>query len=176
MTRDQIAHIPRAAAAITGQTLFVLVGSQAAVLLTDDLPARMAESVEADLYPLQHPELADIIDATIGELSLFHDTFGYYAQGVGPRTAKLPAGWEERARHVSHPAFAPAIAIVPDLADLCAAKLIAMRPKDLDYVRAALTAGLADTAELAPRVAAVADVPPEVLAAARAWLASAGHG
>ena len=40
----------------------------------------------------------DRIEALIGEMSLFHDTFGYHAQGVGPETAKLPAGWEGRAR------------------------------------------------------------------------------
>lgn len=37
-----------------------------------------------------------IIDGSIGELSAFHDTFGYYAQDVGPETATLPAGWVDR--------------------------------------------------------------------------------
>ena len=27
---------------------------------------------------------------------MFHDTFGYYAQGVVESTAQLPAGWQER--------------------------------------------------------------------------------
>ena len=30
------------------------------------------------------------------ELSPFHETYGYYAQGVGERTAVLPEGWESR--------------------------------------------------------------------------------
>ena len=32
----------------------------------------------------------------IGESSMFHDTFGYYAQGVLETTAVLPTGWRAR--------------------------------------------------------------------------------
>ena len=44
-------------------------------------------SAEADIYPLQSPELAEKIDGAIGEGSRFHETHGYYAQGVGPDTS-----------------------------------------------------------------------------------------
>jgi hypothetical protein len=44
-------------------------------------------SQEADIYPLGDPAKSDLIDGTIGELSPFHETFGYYAHGVGPETA-----------------------------------------------------------------------------------------
>ena len=39
---------------------------------------------------------ADLIDGSIGELSAFQETFGYYAQGVTPETAILPTGWRGR--------------------------------------------------------------------------------
>jgi hypothetical protein len=55
----------------------VVIGSQAALVV----------SMEADLFPMNHPERAGVIDGAIGELSMFHDTFGYYAQGVGEETA-----------------------------------------------------------------------------------------
>jgi len=45
------------------------------------------------------PEKADIIDGCIGELSPFHETFGYYAHGIGPETAVLPAKWKTRLVH-----------------------------------------------------------------------------
>jgi hypothetical protein len=32
----------------------------------------------------------------IGELSPFHETFGYYAHGVAEETALLPQGWKDR--------------------------------------------------------------------------------
>lgn len=51
-------------------------------------------SAEADIYPLNATHKADAIDAAIGEGSRFHETYGYYAQGVGPETACLPAGWD----------------------------------------------------------------------------------
>jgi hypothetical protein len=38
-----------------------------------------------------HPERADDIDTAIGELSIFHQTHGYYEHGVSPKT-----GWEQR--------------------------------------------------------------------------------
>ena len=43
-------------------------------------------SMEADIYPLQAPELADLIEGSIGELSFFYEHFGCYAQGVSPET------------------------------------------------------------------------------------------
>jgi hypothetical protein len=33
------------------------------------------------------------LDGAIGELSVFHQSFGYYAHGVDDTTATLPAGW-----------------------------------------------------------------------------------
>ena len=53
-----------------------------------------------DSRPLQAPELADRIDGAIGEGSQFHQTYGYYAQGVGPETALLPQGWINRVHRV----------------------------------------------------------------------------
>ena len=37
-------------------------------------------SAEADIYPLQAPELADRIDGAIGEAGSFTRPIGYYAQ------------------------------------------------------------------------------------------------
>jgi hypothetical protein len=35
-------------------------------------------------------------NGAIGELSAFHETYGYYAQGVSITTATLPRGWQAR--------------------------------------------------------------------------------
>jgi len=67
--------------------------------------------MEADLYPLREPELADAIDGAIGELSAFHDTYGYYAQGVGPETATLPAKWIDRVIPVQSEATGQAVGL-----------------------------------------------------------------
>jgi hypothetical protein len=82
MQKSQLEHLIRAAAEITNQYEFVVIGSQSILGSVDYPPPECLVSMEADIYPLQAPELADLIDGSIGELSLFHERFGYYAQGV----------------------------------------------------------------------------------------------
>lgn len=135
MQRDEIEHVLRAAAAISKETSFVLVGSQAVVLLIDSPPKELLLSTELDLYPAMHPEKADLIDGAIGALSTFHGTFGYHADGVGPETATLPADWMQRAKFFY---IGDLTAICPDLHDLAVSKCAAAREKDADFVRALL--------------------------------------
>ena len=96
MTREELEHIIRASGAITDQYEFVIVGSQSMLGQVPRPEAVFTVSMEADIYPLQAPDLADKIDGAIGEGSQFHQTYGYYAQGVGPETATLPSGWMQR--------------------------------------------------------------------------------
>ena len=132
MQRSELAHVLRASAAITNENSFVLVGSQAVLLLLDDPPPELLRSTEIDLYPALSPEKSDLIDGAIGALSTFHDTFGYHADGVGPESASLPKDWMTRAV-LSY--VGDVTAICPDLHDLAASKCAAGRPKDADYVR-----------------------------------------
>lgn len=57
-------------------------------------------AIDSDLARLDvatdESELADRIDGAIGEGSMFHQTFGYYAQGVETTTAVLTDGWRDR--------------------------------------------------------------------------------
>ncbi len=96
MTRTQLEHLIRAAAVVSDVDDLVIVGSQAILGQFPNAPAELCVSMEADLYPRDRPERADLVEGSLGELSPFHETFGYYAQGVGPETATLPAGWEIR--------------------------------------------------------------------------------
>jgi len=92
MTRDELEHIIRASGEVTNQYEFVIVGSQSILGQVPHPHAVFTMSAEADIYPLQAPELADRIEGALGEGSRFHETHGYYAQGVGPETAVLPTG------------------------------------------------------------------------------------
>lgn len=92
MTREELEHIIRASADVTDQYEFVIIGSQS-MLGPEPNPEKVfTVSMEADIYPLESPDLADVIDGAIGEGSKFHETNGYYAQGVGPDIAILPRG------------------------------------------------------------------------------------
>src|ERR1035437_6279108 len=96
MHRQQLEHIIRAAAGITGATEFVIVGSQSVLGQFPQAPDELLISIEADVFSLRDPADNDLIDGSIGEGSPFHQTFGYYAHGVSQETAVLPAGWRER--------------------------------------------------------------------------------
>ncbi|MBI4657930.1 MAG: hypothetical protein HY735_03615 [Verrucomicrobia bacterium] len=96
MNRSQFEHILRAAAAITDEREIVVVGSQAVLGQFPDAPTDLLVSIEADVFPHHAPATSILIDGAIGELSTFHQTFGYYAHGVDETTATLPAGWQDR--------------------------------------------------------------------------------
>jgi hypothetical protein len=135
---DQLIHVLRAASEISGEKNFVLVGSQAVLLALSEPDARLTMSDEIDLYPSMAPEKADMIDGAIGALSRFHDTFGYYADGVSPETATMPPDWMKRS---SLHYFGEITAICPDLTDLCVAKVAAGREKDAEFVAVLLSGG-----------------------------------
>lgn len=141
MTREELEHIIRASGAITNQYEFVIVGSQALLGSVPWPQEVFTVSMEADIYPLQAPELADVIDGAIGEGSQFHETYGYYAQGVGPETALLPADWMQRVHRVQNRNTHDRIGYCLDARDLCLAKAAAGREKDRDFCRALLAYG-----------------------------------
>jgi hypothetical protein len=154
--RDQFEHVIAAAAAASGETEIVVVGSQAILGSYAEPPDELLDSMEADVYPRRNPERADEIDGAIGDGSQFHITYGYYAHGVGPETAKAPAGWQDRLVQVE---IAPragsqtgTTALCLELHDLVLAKAAAGRERDWDYVEQVLEAGLADHEALLKRV------------------------
>jgi hypothetical protein len=86
-------HLLRAAAALTNERDFIAIGSRAVLGQFPRAPDALLASIEADLYPRDAIEESDLIDGAIGELSQFHETFGYYAHGVD-----VPAGWQGASR------------------------------------------------------------------------------
>jgi len=155
MTRQQLEHLIRAASVIASDDSIVVMGSQAILGQFPDAPASMRVSNEADLFPLNHPERADVIDGSIGELSPFHETFGYYAQGVGEETALLPEGWKDRLIVVQNENTRGAKGLCLEVHDLLVAKTLAGREKDLDFLRDAAENSMADPEILLRRLATV---------------------
>jgi hypothetical protein len=91
MKRSHLEHIIRAAGSIAGDDEIIILGSTSALAQIPDMPEQVVMSIEADLFPKNHVHMADVIDGSIGEISPFHQTFGYYAHGVGPeKTNNLP--------------------------------------------------------------------------------------
>lgn len=149
MKRADVEHVLRAAAAISQENTFVVIGSQAIVLLHPYAPAELCVSRELDLYPALHPEKADLIDGAIGALSSFDETFGYHADGVGPETAVLPPDWRSREQLFY---LGEVTAICPEVHDLAVAKCVAGRDKDADFVRALLRHRIVELETLLERI------------------------
>ncbi len=138
MNRQQVEHVLRAAGSITECREMVVLGSQSILGSLPDPPASLLVSMELDLYPLHDPEKADLIDGCIGELSPFHQTFGYYGHGVGPGTAVLPKNWNKRLVRLENINTGGTIGWCLSPHDLAVSKLLAGREKDIEFVRVLL--------------------------------------
>lgn len=157
MTRNQLEHILRAAGAITDEREIVVLGSQAILGSCPDAPEKLCASMEADVFPAQAPEKADLIDGTIGELSPFHDTHGYYAHGITPESTTLADGWQKRLVRVQAAATEGVIGLCLSPADLSVSKLAAGRNKDMAFVALLLQHGLVLPDAIATVAAAVVE-------------------
>ena len=111
----------------------MIVGSQSILGPIPNPPAELTMSMEADIYPMNAEEKADAIDGALGEGSHFHETYGYYAQGVDSTTACLPHGWKERLQRVQSPATNGRVGYCLDVIDLFMAKTAANREKDREF-------------------------------------------
>ena len=98
------------------------------------LPPIVFQSDEADVYPRNHPERAEEIDAAIGELSPFHHTRLLRPRG-SPATATLPHGWEQRVVRLSNTNTGGATGLCVDVHDLALSKYAAGREKDIEFNR-----------------------------------------
>ena len=61
MNRSQLEHIIRGSAAILGTDQFVIVGSQSILGAYPSAPPGLAQSVEADLSPMDKPANAEYL-------------------------------------------------------------------------------------------------------------------
>lgn len=153
MKRRDFEHVIRAAADVAQDELIV-IGSQAVLAQYPDAPETLLKSLEVDIFPKNNPERAEAIDASLGDGSRFHETYGYFAHGVGPETAIAPAGWEERLVKlevmvgVGSTKTKTVTAWCLEAHDLVLAKLAAGRDHDLEFAEEAIRAKLVDVDRL----------------------------
>ena len=171
MNRAQLEHVIRAAAANADTTEIIVVGSQA-ILASEPFPRSpvLTRSMEADVFPKDDPSRSILIDGAIGEKSVFHETFGYYAHGVGEETAVLPNGWKKRLIPIRNENTRGCTGWCLEPNDLALSKLIAGRQKDLEFIRCLFEEGLAAIDTVAGRIDQVAALPAERAELARARL------
>jgi hypothetical protein len=183
MRRDQLEHAIRTACQIIEHPAVVVVGSQSILgtFTEDELPPEATMSVEIDILPLaadnhETARLADLIEGVAGEWSSFEEQHGFSIDGVDLTTVVLPDGWYSRLIEVQN-ANTAAPGGQPrytgwclDKADLCVAKLCALREKDQNFVAALLDAGLVDPDVIASRLACVHEEHKPAAERALSWL------
>ncbi|MDH4054348.1 MAG: hypothetical protein OEW73_15240 [Gammaproteobacteria bacterium] len=135
MQRSELEHLIRASGEIAGDNEIIVIGSQSILGQFPKAPVRLLISMEADIYPKNKPERADMVDGAIGEGSSFHELHGYYAQGVGEKTAVLPNGWRSRLVVVNNENTNGVTGLCLEVHDLAISKLIAQRLKDIEFVQ-----------------------------------------
>jgi hypothetical protein len=175
MKRDQLEHVLRAASQIADDPDILVIGSQSVLgaIAEERLPLAATASIEVDVAFFDDPEdrKADRVDGAIGELSTFHETFGYYAQGVSVSTAVLPAGWRDRLVHVATSTTAPGRGHLLEPHDCVVSKLVAGREKDHAFADALISSRLVDPRVVAERIETV-NVAPAVRTRLRNWIAA----
>jgi hypothetical protein len=137
MRKRSIDHILRAAAAVTNQQRFVLVGSAAVIARAKNVPLGMMFTPEIDIYAPEATDIelaSELIDGNIGQGSQFHQRFGDYGDGVSPATAKMPSDWMDRSIEYLGAECPGVVAVVPEENDVALAKLAAWRDKDQSWL------------------------------------------
>jgi hypothetical protein len=139
--KSELEHVIRAAKEITGEREFVVIGSQALHGAFPNLVDKLITSHECDIYIPNAPEKTELLNS-IGMLTPFAQTYGYYADPVDPDTAKLPKSWPRRRIGISTRNTNGAIYYCPSPEDLVFSKLAAGREKDFCFVQALLSRNL----------------------------------
>jgi hypothetical protein len=173
VNREQFDHAVGAAGGVLGTNELIVIGSQAIhATVGSKLPVEAERSVEVDIVPIDDADghQADLIDGSIGEASMFHETFGFYSQGVAEATAILPAGWRDRLVRYESAATNAVVAWCLEVHDPWVSKAVAARPKDREFCRALLSADLVQPDVLRTRLDQVDELPTARRRAALALL------
>jgi len=168
MKREDLRRLFAQARALSGETNYVVFGSLAALGYAGEVPPRMAMSLDVDAFGKSDPARVFELAPALGQGSAFEEQHGYYLDPISPRVATLPAGWQERLVRIE---------LEPDLAawflepnDAAVSKYARMEPRDREWLRAGLQAGILSFAIIEARFAQTAFLDAAESARARAAL------
>jgi hypothetical protein len=151
-TPEDLARVVRAlAGAFQAEEVFI-IGSQAILASMPDAPEAARESPEVDAFPgnarvweIAQQEIepgvnhiaSEYIFKNFGEGSQFHDTHGFFIDGVDETTATFPRGWKSRAVRAKIEVDGRMVeGVAPSPVDLVVSKLARLDPKDRWFVEA----------------------------------------
>jgi len=164
MRKPQFEELLHAVAEASGETEFIVVGSQAMHAHTEAAPVEVLISKECDLWAKGKFEKLIVLKDSLGQRSPYFTEHGVYADPVEPGIVLLPAGWEQRLKPMQ---VGPVTAWCLDVNDLVVSKLNAGRLKDYEFVNAVLRAGLANWEVIVQRIESFPDLHQRAVLLAR---------
>lgn len=151
MLKEPFLELIQQVKAVSGVPLPIIVGSHSLYAITDDAPAVVRASVEADFLLIDDDgDALDKVRKHLGVTSDFHNERGYYADGLGLATVTLPPGWRERLQPI-HDQTGQTVARCLEIYDAAVSKLMAGRDKDWTFLVYLLDAQLIALPELVVR-------------------------
>jgi hypothetical protein len=179
--REDLARLFTEARRLCGETDYVVVGSLAVLGYAGEVPARMAASIDVDAYSKHDPARIFALAAALGQGSPFEAAHGYYLDPISPGVATLPSGWDERLTRIALAADVVGWFLEPN--DAAVSKYARMEPRDREWIRPGLRAGLLSLEILAARFSSTSFLDADesararkALEADRRWLLGRGYG
>jgi hypothetical protein len=167
--REDLRRLFSRAHELCGESEYVVMGSLAILGQEGEVPPRMAASIDVDAFSKADPGRVFDLARELGQGSPFEAAHGYYLDPISPRIATLPVGWEGRLTRIQLDAEIAAWFLEPH--DVAVSKYARMEPRDREWIRPGLEAGLLTLALLEIRFAATHFLDAAESARARTALA-----
>jgi len=175
--REDLRRLFARARELCGETDYVVLGSLAVLGHSGHVPPRMAASLDVDAFSKSDPDRIFELSPALGQGSPFEAEHGYYLDPISPRLATLPSAWEERLLRIQLEPELVAWFLEPN--DAAVSKYARMEPRDREWIRPGLQAGILSWEIIAARFAettfldaAESTRAREALAEDRTWLAA----
>ena len=137
MEYEQLTKLIKNVVEITNQKNIMLFGSQVLYSKFKTIEnENILKSYEADftLYKYKNrqelEDFVDLVDGSIGELSLYHNTNGFYAEGVSNFNDSFPKNYKNRLMNFQYSNNPNDIVQFMNIKDVSIMKLRRMSPKD----------------------------------------------
>ena len=150
MRREDLRLLFARARDLCGETDYVVLGSLAVLGHAGEVPPRMAASLDVDAFSKGDPGRIFELASALGPGSPFEAEHGYYLDPISPRLATLPDGWEERLLRIQLEPDLVAWFLEPN--DAAVSKYARMEPRDREWIRPGLRAGILSMAIIEARV------------------------
>lgn len=168
MRREDLARLFAEARKLIGETDYVVLGSLAVLGHAGEVPARMSASIDVDAYSKHDPARIFELAGRLGQGSPFEAAHGYYLDPISPSIATLPPGWEQRLARITLATDVVAWFLEPN--DAAVSKYARMEPRDREWIRPGLRAGVLSLATLDVRFSSTTFLDAEESVRARGAL------